>query len=241
MIFIISKLFTFLFLPPGIFIIILLLAYFFAKKLKFLFLFSAITLYLISIKPISNILLLPLENFTHNDNIIPKAVVVLGGGVNPIDKLHASPDAFKREVYGILIAKENSLPLVFTGGGTDKEAKYVKKDINLITSTCNCKLKTYFESQSKDTYENAKFTSKLFKKIGIKKEIFLVTSAYHMKRSYYLFKYFGFKIITKPVGFLRKPINSIWDFFPNAHNFYKSYKAIHEYFGILSLKLRSVI
>jgi uncharacterized SAM-binding protein YcdF (DUF218 family) len=238
--FIISKLFTYLFLPPGIFIFILLLASIYAKKFKKLFLVSALILYLISIKPISNMLLLPLESFSHKDNITPNAVVVLGGGVNPIDKLHASADAFKREVYGILIAKENSVPLIFTGGGIDNEAKYVKKDIKLITSTCNCDLKTYFESSSKDTYENAKYTSELFKKLKLKKEIFLVTSAYHMKRAYKLFKHFGFKIITKPVGFLKKPINSTWDFFPSANSFYKSYKAIHEYFGILSLKLRGI-
>jgi uncharacterized SAM-binding protein YcdF (DUF218 family) len=44
----------------------------------------------------------------------------------------------------------------------------------------------------------SKFTAKLFEKLHLKKEIFLVTSAYHMKRSIKLFKYFGFKLIPKP-------------------------------------------
>ena len=235
--YVISKIFTYLFLPPGFFIFILILAAFYAKKYKKLFLFSALILYLISIKPISNLLLTPLERFSHKDPITPKAVVVLGGGVNPRDILHAKPDAFKREIYGVLLAKHNNLPFVFTGGGKNNEAFYVKKDIDLITSTCKCKIKAYFETESLNTYQNAKFTAKLFQKLHLPKKIFLVTSAYHMKRSYILFKHFGFKIITKPVGFYKSPINSLWDFFPNMHSLYASYKAIHEYFGLLSLML----
>jgi uncharacterized SAM-binding protein YcdF (DUF218 family) len=225
-------------LPPGIFIIILILAGIVSKR-KIFYIF-ALTLYLISIKPVSNLLLTPLENFRHIEPISPKAVVVLGGGVNLKDILHAYPDAFKREIYGMLLAKKYNLPLIFTGGGRDNEAKWVKKDLELIENTCNCKIKTFFEGKSRDTYENAKFSAALFKKLHLKKEIYLVTSAYHIKRSYYLFKHFGFKIITKPVGFLASPINSIWDFFPNEGSFHKSYKAIHEYFGLLSLLIRGI-
>nr|WP_236617395.1 YdcF family protein [Lebetimonas sp. JS032] len=94
---------------------------------------------------------------------------------------------------------------------------------------------------SLDTYENAKFTSKVFKKLHLKKEIFLVTSAFHMKRAIKLFKHFGFKIIPKPVGFYYKPYYTVWDIFPKEDAFHKSYKAIHEYFGLLSLTLRGII
>ncbi len=242
MIYIISKLFTYIFLPPGIFIVIFILAGFFAKKFKWLFFLSALLLYLLSNKFIANMLLLPLENIHYKDNISPKAVVVLGGGTNPRDILKASPDAFKREVYGLLLAKKYNLPFIFTGGGTKiNEAKNIKKDVNLITKTCGCKIKTYYENKSLDTYENAKYTARLFKKLHIKKEIFLVTSAYHMKRSIALFKYFKFKIIPKPVGFFYNPIYSFWDVFPMEKNLNKSYKAIHEYFGLFSLKLRGII
>ena len=242
MIYIISKLFTYLFLPPGIFILILILAGIFAKKFKWLFFISALSLYLLSNKFIANMLLYPLENIRYKDNITPKAVVVLGGGTNPFDKLKASPDAFKREVYGIILAKKYNLPFIFTGGGIKtNEAENIKKDIDLITKTCGCTIKTYFEKKSLDTYENAKYTAKLFKKLHLKKEIFLVTSAYHMKRSIALFKYFGFKIIPKPVGFFYNPYYTFWDLFPKEGNFHKSYKAIHEYFGLLSLKLRGIM
>ena len=240
--FVISKLFTYIFLPPGIFIVMFILAGIFAKKLKWLFFISALVLYLLSNKFIANLLLYPLENIHYKNNISPKAVVVLGGGTNPKDFLKAYPDAFKREIYGVLLAKKHNLPFVFTGGGTQiNEAKNIKKDLNLITKICGCKIKAYYEGKSLDTYENAKYTAKLFKKIHLKKEIYLVTSAYHMRRSIDLFRYFHFKIIAKPVGIFYNPNYNFWDIFPTEGNFHKSYKAIHEYFGLLSLKLRGII
>jgi len=241
--YVISKLFTYIFLPPGIFIIILFLSAFFAKRAKFIILLSAVLLWAISTKFIANLLLYPLEHTKYKDNIQPNAVVILGGGTNSKDPLKANPDAFKREIYGLILAKKNNLPFIFTGGGIGKtkEAKNVKKDIKLITSTCNCNIKAYFENRSLDTYENAKFTAKLFKKLHLNKKIYLVTSAYHMKRAIMLFKYFGFKIIPKPVGFFYNPEYTIWDIFPQMGNFYHSYKAIHEYFGILSLYFRGIV
>ena len=242
MFYIISKLFTYLFLPPGIFIIILLIATIFAKRFKILFFISALTLYLLSIQPVSNMLLNPLENFKHKDNITPSAVVVLGGGSNPKDTIKAFPDAFKREVYGLILAKTYNIPFVFSGGGIGKisEAENTKHDVQLLTKTFDVNITTYFEDKSLNTIQNGMYTALLFKKLKLPKNIYLVTNAYHMKRSYKIFKFFGFKIITKPVGFYSKPIESIWDYFPNMNSLNASYKAIHEYFGLLSLKIKGI-
>ncbi len=240
--FVVSKLFTYLILPPGIFVIILFLAGFLAKKFKFIFFLSGFLLWAISTKFVMNLLVYPLEHNYKKDNIQPVAVVVLGGGTNSSDILKAYPDAFKREIYGLIIAKKHNLPFIFTGGGITKtkEADNIKKDINLITKTCKCKIKAYYENKSLDTYENAKYTAKLFKKLHLPKKIYLVTSAYHMKRSLKLFRHFKFKVIPKPVGFFFNNEYTFWDIFPQEGNFHKSYKAIHEYFGLLSLKFRGI-
>jgi len=227
-------------LPPGIFIIILFLASFYAKKFKKFFLLSALFLWALSTKFISNLLIYPLENNFSRDDINPKAVVVLGGGTNPNDIIKAFSDAFKREVYGMLLAKQYNLPFIFSGGGKISEAENIKKDIEFITKTCNCNITTYYESNSLNTYQNAKFTSMLLEKLNIKKEIFLVTNAYHMKRSIKLFKHFGFKIIPKPIGFSYNPNYIYFDILPNVGSFNISYKALHEYFGLLSLILRKI-
>jgi len=236
--YVVAKLFTAFLLPPGIFVIILIIAGFLAKKFKSLFFLSAAFLFLISIKPVSNILISPLENFSRSENITPKAVVVLGGGINPYGVFKAAPEAFKRETYGMILAKKNSLPMILTGGGKLNEAMLAKNDIRLFEKNCKCKIVYIPESKALNTYQNAKFTAALFKRLNIKKEIYLVTSAYHMKRAYLLFKKFGFKIITKPVDFKAGPVVSWRDFIPSEGSFHISYKAFHEYVGILRAKFR---
>ena len=238
--FIISKLFTYLILPPAIFIWSLIIAGFLSKKFKFYFISLGIIFYLISIAPISNLLLSPLENIP-TSNQKSNLVVVLSGGSNPNDILKSSPDAFKRLTYGIILAKQNNIPLLFTGSGIKKptEADNAKSDITLFENTFNFKLKTYYENKALDTVENAKYTLELIKKNNLPKKIYLVTSAYHMKRSIIIFKHFGFDIIPKPVGFLvNKNSYNFYDYLPNMGALNHSYKAIHEYFGILSLYLR---
>jgi uncharacterized SAM-binding protein YcdF (DUF218 family) len=239
MVFVISKLFTYIFLPPGIFVIILFLAGFYAKKVKIIFFSAAVLLWALSTKFVANALLYPLEHNFKSDNTTPAAVVVLGGGSNKNDNLRAYPDAFKREIYGLLIAKKHSLPFIFTGGGDkeNNEAKNIKHDIDMITNICNCKVKSFYEDKALDTYQNAKYTSELFKKLNIPKNIYLVTSAYHMKRSIIYFHEFGFKIVPKPTGFYYNNHYRIWDILPNAGDFYHSYKAIHEYFGLVKAVL----
>jgi len=240
--YVLSKLFTALFLPPGIFVIILFLAGFFAKKAKYIFFSAAVLLWALSSKFVANMLLYPLEHNYIQENTTPSAVVVLGGGTNSKDILKASPDAFKREVYGILTAKQENLPLIFSGGGSykTKEAQNVKKDINLITKTCNCNIRTYYENKSLNTYQNAEYTAKLFEKLNLPKRIYLVTSAYHMKRAAAAFKKFGFEIVPKPVGFLSSDEYTFWDFLPGMNSLANSYKALHEYFGLLSFYLKQM-
>jgi len=237
--FIISKLFTYIFLPPAIFIWGLILAGFLSKKFKYLFFTLGIIFYLLSIRPIANLLLSPLENIPHS---IQKAneVVVLSGGSNHNDILKTSPDAFKRLTYGIILAKQKNIPLIFTGGGIKKpsEADNAKKDIELFEKTFNFHLKTYYETKAIDTVGNGRLTLKLIKKHHLSKKIYLVTSAYHMKRSIIIFKHFGFDVVPKPIGFLIKKNYNFYDYLPNMSSFMYSYKAIHEYFGILSLLLR---
>ena len=95
------------------------------------------------------------------------------------------------------------------------------------------------ENKSLDTYENAKYSKKLFKDLNIKNPtILLVTSAYHMKRATKLYEQFGFKVIPIPTDFkISYEEKTLWDLLPNIGAFKKSYIALHEYFGLLSLYL----
>jgi uncharacterized SAM-binding protein YcdF (DUF218 family) len=237
-------------LPPGIFIIILFLASLYAKKFKWFFFSSAVVFYLLSNSYVSDMLLSPLEspyNKQMDDFKEANAVVVLGGGrIKGSVNLPLSQSAFKRAMWGMMIAKKENLPLIFTGGGVDKsysEANAFKETLKEISKYLGIKFdkeKLFVESKSLNTLENAKYTKELLEKMDIKKPvIILVTSAYHMKRALLIYKKFGFTTMPSATDFLIN--SSSFNFFkllPNIHSFEKSYIALHEYFGLLSLYIK---
>ena len=248
--YIVSKLFTYLVLPPGIFIILLLFASFYARKFKFIFFLGAFCFYLLSNSFVADILLTPLEtpyNITLDTTQKADGVIVLGGGsVAGSANLPLATDAYKRTVWGLMVAKKTNLPLYFSGAGLYKkytEADAFKDSIHEVnTNLGEQNISLHEENKSLDTYQNAEFSKQLFYNKGITKPtIYLVTSAYHMKRAIKLYKHFGFNIIPAATDFKidNKP-KDIWDYFPKMGTFERSYIALHEYAGILSLVLRGI-
>lgn len=258
-VYILSKLFTYLVLPPGIFIILFLVASFYAKRFRLFFIANAIIFYLLSNSYVADWLLRPLEEpFNQSIAKVPvDAVIVLGGGhTQGVANLPLSSDAYKRMMWGLMVAKSNNLPLLFSGGGMQKE--YLESDafldslkelkLYLEIATPNSKslstkeFSLHVEDKSLDTYQNAEFSKTAFEKAGLKEPtIYLVTSAYHMKRSIRLYEHFGFKVIPAATNFkINHRAKDTWDYLPNAHSLYKSYIALHEYVGLLSLKIRGI-
>ncbi len=260
MIYIFSKLFTYLFLPPGIFIILLFLAFFYAKKFKILFLISALSFYLLSNSYVADSLMSPLETpYNHPFKSVKRvdAVVALGGGsMAGSANLPLASDAFKRAVYALMIAKSQNLPLLFSGGSLDKnftESKAFLNSMKELTKDLGVTLdmgahlvserfSLHVEDKSLDTFQNAKFSKKLLERSKINHPtIYLVTSAYHMERAKRVFEYFGFKVYPRATDFkIDHRAKTLWDYLPNMMSFQESYLAIHEYAGLLSLKLRGI-
>jgi uncharacterized SAM-binding protein YcdF (DUF218 family) len=89
--------------------------------------------------------------------------------------------------------------IIFTGGSGSlefpekKEAIYVQKYLREIEMPDSALL---FESESKNTYENAIFTKKILGDSLLNSKFLLVTSAYHMPRALAVFKKAGFTNIT---------------------------------------------
>ncbi|NLC28566.1 MAG: YdcF family protein [Campylobacteraceae bacterium] len=178
------------------------------------------------------------DGLTHTN---PQTVVVLGGGIKEGDlHLPLSSDALKRALVGVSYAKTNNLPLFFSGGGNKalSEAEGFLISINSIYKPFNVnvakEINFITEDKSLNTVENAKFLASL---LASNKTITLVTSAYHMKRSRYIFEHFGFNVIELPADFKQDyPSTLIWqDFLPSLHGLHQSYIVSHEIFGILSL------
>jgi len=88
----------------------------------------------------------------------------------------------------------------------------------------------FTETQSRTTAENA---SKLaaMERFG---RIILVTSAYHLPRSVWLFERAGFQPVPAPADYRNGGRElSVWSFFPTMEVLSSSYRALHEYAGIV--------
>jgi len=259
-VYILSKIFTYSVLPPGMFIVLLLLASFYVKKFRLFFLCGTLFFYALSNAYVADALLAPLEkpyNTPLHVNNQANAVVVLGGGnIKGSANLPLSDEAYKRAMWGVMIAKSHNLPVLFSGAGIEQgysESEAFLDSTEALRTFLNLEMPTnlplhvkmfsiHVEDKSLDTFENAKLSKVLFLDAGIETPtIYLVTSAYHMRRSIKLYEHFGFKVIPTATAFkISSRAKNGWDYLPSIWAFSKSYIALHEYAGLLSLKLRGI-
>ncbi|MDD4504775.1 MAG: YdcF family protein [Sulfurospirillaceae bacterium] len=258
-IYILSKVFTYSVLPPSIFIIALFLASLFAKKFRLFFFTCSALFYALSNTYVADALLSPLEkpyNVPLQETRVDALIVLSGGSTKGASNLPLGDEAYKRTMWGLMIAKSHNVPLLFSGAGVNQD--YSESDAFLDTIK---ELKTHLgieipidktlkqrefslhvESKSIDTYENAKLSKMAFEREGITQPtIYLVTSAYHMRRSIKLYEHFGFKVIPAATSFqMSTRAKDAWNYLPSIGALNKSYTALHEYAGLLSLKLRGI-
>jgi len=243
-----SKLVTVFMLPPGFFILCLIaLIFFVPRKFKYFLGLITLFLYLLSIQPVSDILLKPLEDAypplsQEVDVDWPQAIVVLGGGT-----IQGSPeagagqdvltaDAMKRAVYAFTLRDIFPVPFIFSGGKVfeyDQEPEAVAAS-RLFESLGLPAERFISEPNSRNTWENARETAKL----GIEQAI-IVTSAYHIKRSVYCFENNGISVIPAPTDYkcARGRRYGFLSFLPSNGALNNSSLALHEYIGLLYYRL----
>lgn len=231
--FFIKKLITSLIIPPGIFILLFLVLGFFEKnkKLKILAIFSGILIYLLSITPIKDDIIVPLEDMYHQPKgfINADAIIVLGGGYYKNGNL--SGDTTKRLLAGIYLSYKTKLPLILSG----IDIRYLPKNTPILRVLDTMDIGNIYEDiKSRDTIQNAYDSYKICKRyIKTCDRIILVTSAYHMPRAKMLFNRFFKSVIPYPVDYKQDLRYNIYSFIPNMSDFENSTKAIREYIGIL--------
>jgi uncharacterized SAM-binding protein YcdF (DUF218 family) len=248
MVFIIKKVVTQCLLPPGIFIILLLLAFVFLKRrVRFLALFFALFIYILSIGPTSNLLLAPLENSFPVPSLeevkTGHAYVVLGGGIydNAPDvdgKGALSGDSLVRLLTAYKLYKICKKPIILSGGsifGRGAEADIAKRTLLSLGAG---EKDIITEPKSIDTHESAQFVREVSDKHRIGR-IVLITSAYHMKRSHLLFSRHFREIIPYPAGYLTSRAgHDVLSFLPSAAALADLSAAMKEYMGIAFYKIK---
>ncbi len=250
--FVIARLFSSFMLPPGIFIMLLLVSLIFLikKKYKIGIIFIIIItffIYIFSITPTKKILMKPLEfcyTFPDIEKTEIDSIVILSGG-----SIGATPDrnmnnslndqSFLRTYMGYKIWKKKNVPVIVTGGklfdAMEPEALTMS---NLLLELGVSKNMIIIEDKSRNTIENALNINDIIKNKNFKK-IALITSAYHMKRSVYIFKKININVIPFPTDYRNSfKKNSFISFLPSISNLYDIYLTFHEYIGIIFAKIK---
>ena len=175
---------------------------------------------------------IPISSIKEND-----AIMVLGGMINKVgsekytayefsdpDRFFAGIDLIKNSKADKLIFAGSQLPWT---NSWEPEGKILKsKAISLGVPGV-----ILVTEKVKNTYEESLALAKM---ISIKSSIILVTSAYHMKRSKYLFEKQGFNVIPYPVDFKSSIQNlTIISFLPKVEAFRQTSLFIRENIGRL--------
>lgn len=216
----ISKIFWLMFSPDLLLVLCILIscillwikAY---KKALILSTILSIGVLIITVFPIGSWLLYPLEN-----RFLPPAA--LPESVDGIIMLAGSEDILKTDVWKQvelgdgaerylafmrLVRIYPDAKAVFTGGTGELTHRNLKSTLTgkmLLKEQGLDISKIIFESNSRNTYENALFTQKMINPLPGEKWI-LVTSAYHMPRSVGIFSKLGWKVIPFPVDHQTDP------------------------------------
>lgn len=218
-----------------------------AKKLRFklgkcaLFLGMCI-LFLLSIEPVSNLLIYCLEcqYKLPSDEVLSDLdmVVILGGGANISGGFREHAEArgltYARLFNGVRIYKRSGARTLALCGGSSEVMKTLARELGVQES------KIIIETRSGTTMENATELAKLLPPTE-QRRIGLVTSALHMLRSEKTLKkqFPNDTIVPIPVNYIYSPDwYYLKGFVPSTNTLLKSNYAIHEWIGIVYYSIR---
>ncbi|QCQ21687.1 YdcF family protein [Desulfoglaeba alkanexedens] len=255
--YLLSQLLSHLILPPGLFILLLLAAgvllHLDRRKASGLLLgVATLGLYLLSVSPVKDLLLQPLENaypYPDGDKLHCDAIVIHGGGLGARDpSANGLPSlkgwSLRRMHAGAALAKrfEGAVVILAGGQGRDKTvppeshvlAEYLKtagiRPDRLVT-----------EDQSRNTRENVLFVRSLLDGLRVS-NVCVVTSAFHLPRTMALYERLGLDVTPIPCDIMTGSAPpSPWDWLPTMAGLRGSALALHEYLGLVYYRLRGWI
>lgn len=236
---------TQLLLPPGIFVLLLLLfSLRWAARRQWepavLSLLLAAALYALSVAPVADRLTAGLEaRYAIPARPDGDSIVVLGGGVHgqaaDLTGLGFPADeTLSRLVTAARLQRRLGVPVVVTGGKVfdhdDAEAPVAAR---ILSDLGVPREKIQVEGKSRNTMENARRAKEILEEKGLRRPL-LVTSAYHMWRAATAFEKAGVAVTPVPAGFRTwkgKPYGWV-SYLPSPGSLLASARALREYLGV---------
>lgn len=240
----IEKILTYIFFPPGGLVVLLIAAIVFVAKNRrraaiIILSIAVFSLYFLSTKAGSELLISPLENSYHlPEKVHADVIVVLGGGFKYCPEgLCVGDSSIKRATYALLLQQKYGLPIVVCGGKLFEPGPTEAATMANFLERLGGK-NIVIESKSINTWQQAIEVKEIMEKNGWKRAV-LVTSAFHMKRAVYSFKRQGIEVVTAPTDYRTDRSGApITYFLPYVKYLFTSFLALHEYAGILYYKIR---
>jgi uncharacterized SAM-binding protein YcdF (DUF218 family) len=200
-------------------------------------------LFIFSYPPFANYLIKGLEaeypKYDYKKNVAYIHVLGNGHTTDPKQPISSqiSDAGVKRVLEGVIIHRKipNS-KIIFTGyeGKTDVSNAFMNAKLSKELGVSPKDI--LINPLPKDTKEEALFT----KTIVQSKPFILVTSASHMPRAMMLFRSLGMHPIAAPTNFYTEKFYGYLRA-PSAHALYISTVALHEYVGIVWIKLKNLL
>ena len=188
----------------------------------------------------------PLEALEVPMAVVPataQAIVVLSAGRikrNPEYGNRPMPDfvALERMTYAALLARQNRLPVLVTGGRLSRAAddEALAFGMQRVFATSFGVPVRWVEAASRTTAENASLSAPILKRDGVQ-HIILVTDAMHMHRARLQFERAGLTVTAAPTFFMASGSFSMLNLLPSAEGLRRSYYAVYEWLGLLRDRL----
>jgi uncharacterized SAM-binding protein YcdF (DUF218 family) len=208
--FVLSNIFGYIILPLT-WIILLIIGGYISKspRKKKIFFLTAIAIFLLFgnsalLNCFARFWDLPPAKISANDKY--SCAIVLGGFVNADENgagyFNSSSDRF---IQALRLYKMGTVSsIMVTGGTSDPSVKFrysdwVAKELKQFGVSENS---IFFESGSRNTFENAVAAAAILDTANLKPPYVLVTSAYHMRRSLWVFRKKGIPVVACPSNYI---------------------------------------
>jgi uncharacterized SAM-binding protein YcdF (DUF218 family) len=171
----------------------------------------------------------------------PQAIVILGGDVVPNAAqtlaLHLGQVSLERIRAGATLARQTGLPVLVSGGSLyegDPPVAAVMADS--LVHDFHVPVR-WSEETSLDTWQNAHISAAILREQGIR-SVYVVTSAWHMRRAIMAFVDTGITVTAAPPRMDQLLTPLVANFVPVSGGWQESYYALHEWIGCAYYALR---
>ena len=171
----------------------------------------------------------------------PGAIVILSAeALRNNGVLEPGPLTLERLRTGAGLYRSTGLPVLVTGGiaDYDDDGTLAATMVRSLHDDFNVPVR-WVEDVSQDTRENAALSAPLLLRDGVR-SAYVVTHAWHIKRSVLAFAGTGIAVTGAPVRMDEGSHGRLSDFVPRARSWQDSYWALHEWAGIAAASLQGV-